>query len=184
MAQLKMDPPWVTRYKEIRELFAPDPDVHVIYDNDERIVTLYVDEGDKAYALEKLLPPVYEFGTGTLTVKIVPANKMENSFVASTPDALFDMAFFNNDAYQYSKTITGIFTNNLTYVVFTKVVVQYANDNLGDIYGNTSTLYEVLARDVFGDTEGVCFCTDKFDPILEDDETNSGDTSSLSIEWP
>ena len=183
MAQLKMDSPWVTRYKEIRELFAPDPDVHVVYDNDERIVTLFVDESDKAYALEKLLPPVYQFGAGTLAVNIVPANK-EESFVTSTPEALFDAAFYNNDAYQYSKTITGVFTNNLTYVVFTKVVVQYANDNLGDIYGNTTTLYEVLARDVFGDTEGVCFCTDKFDPNIEYEDRQDGNVTGLSIEWP
>ena len=29
-----------------------------------------------------------------------------------------------------------------------------------DINGNCSTLYQEIAKDVFGEDEGICFCTD------------------------
>ena len=56
-------------------------------------------------------------------------------------------------------------TNPLHYVVFKNRVVQYWSDNLGDINGNTSTLYENIARDVFGETDNVCFNTDTKDNL-------------------
>ena len=50
--------------------------------------------------------------------------------------------------------------NVLTYVVFTNKVVQFFNDNLNDIYGNVTTLYQEIASDVFDIESGVFFCTD------------------------
>ena len=41
--------------------------------------------------------------------------------------------------------------NSFTYVVFEKEVVQYWNDNLGDINGLRSTLYQDLAKEIFAD---------------------------------
>lgn len=48
------------------------------------------------------------------------------------------------------------------YVVFKNCVVQFFNDNLNDIYGNISTLYQDIAREIFADAEweGVFYCTD------------------------
>ena len=55
--------------------------------------------------------------------------------------------------------------NPITYVVFVNEVVQYFNDDLGDVYGQCSTLYQEIAKDVFGETEGVFFCTDVEEPV-------------------
>ena len=46
------------------------------------------------------------------------------------------------------------------YVIFANKVVQYFNDSLSDAHGVCSTLYQDIARDVFGDDCGVYFCTD------------------------
>jgi hypothetical protein len=43
--------------------------------------------------------------------------------------------------------------------VFEKKVVQFFNDQLDDINGNKSTLYQDIAKDVFEKHEGVYFCT-------------------------
>ena len=50
-----------------------------------------------------------------------------------------------------------------TYVVFKNCVVQFFNDNLNDPHGVLSTLYQDIAREVFGDcgmAGGVAYCTD------------------------
>ena len=48
----------------------------------------------------------------------------------------------------------------MTFIVFEKVVVQWFSDSIGDWYGLTSTLYQDLAKDIFGNIDGVYFCTD------------------------
>ena len=48
----------------------------------------------------------------------------------------------------------------MTFVEFCKYVVQYYNDNLGDLHGNRTTVMEQIAREVFDDVSGVYFCTD------------------------
>ena len=53
-----------------------------------------------------------------------------------------------------------MFAYNTIYVVFKNRVVQFFNDNLNDIYGNISTLYQEIASDVFKEISGVNYCTD------------------------
>ena len=48
----------------------------------------------------------------------------------------------------------------MSFAVFAKEVVQYYNDDLTDINGLKSTLYEDIARDVF-DIDGINYCTSK-----------------------
>lgn len=55
----------------------------------------------------------------------------------------------------------GIFSNPITYIVFKNKVVQFWNDDLSDIYGNRSTLYQDIAKEIFGESSGIFFCTDK-----------------------
>lgn len=75
---------------------------------------------------------------------------------------LFDAAFENNPVYCTAVRIDTIFSNDITYVVFKNKVVQFFNDNLNDLHGNVSTLYQEIAHDVFDMTSlnGVMFCTD------------------------
>ena len=158
MAKIKLAPPWVTFASEAAEMFRHDPEVHVVFDDENYRLTLYVDSGAKADALARLLPDEKKFGNVTLTINVIPAN----GFVDATNETadVFQAAFKGNDAFSFAKCIKGVFANDLTYVVFKNKVVQYFNDDLGDIYGQRSTLYENIARNLFGVVEGVFFCTD------------------------
>ena len=160
MEEFKMAPPWIQYVNALTALLEPDPDIKISYDNDEHIVKLYVEGTDKANALTELLPDEKEFGNVTLKINVVPAN------VATTKGALIEQALDGNPAFVYAETIQGPMSNPMTFVVFDREVVQYYNDNLGDIHGLRSTLYEELAREIFEDHEGVFFCTD----IEEDGE--------------
>ena len=161
MANLKLLSPWVKYVKELEALFLEDPTVHVVYDEDNLIVNVYVDETEKADALNVLLPNILVFGDVNLTIGVIPANKKEKA-CGDPPDnaTLIEHAFKGNGAFAFVQTVKGIFTNNLTYVVFKNKVVQYYTDDLGDIYGLESTVYEDIARDVFVEREGVYYCTD------------------------
>ena len=163
MALLNLSSPWVIFYREVQALFAEDPSVHVVYDEQENHINLYVDKGDKAEALSLLLPDKKMFGDVTVRLSIIPANNGDGLFGDYDKAELFEIAFFDNNAYSFSKTITGVFTNNLTYVVFKKKVVQYFNDDLGDAFGLCSTLYQNIAKDVFKEMDGVYYSTDKDD---------------------
>ena len=170
---LKLAPPWVTFVNEITQMFLQDPEVHIVYDNDKYEVSIYVDNAAKAGALTELLPTEKIYGTVALNIKVIPANGV------SVPSGnLYQIAFKNNGAFSFVKTIRGIFSNDLTYVVFKNKVVQYFNDDLGDIYGQCSTLYQELAKHIFGDREGVFFCTDVEKGVL-----TAGLNSPLG-EWP
>ena len=75
---------------------------------------------------------------------------------------LFEALFGGNSAFAFVYPIDYAFSNRLIYVVFKNCVVQFFNDNLSDLHGNISTLYEDIAADVFEDADipGVFFCTD------------------------
>lgn len=161
MAHLKLAPPWITYVSEVEQMFKYDKQVHVVYDNDELTLKLYVDELNKADALEQLLPEEMVFGNVTLKISIIPANTVR--VTRTDKEGIFEYAFFNNPVLSFIRTVQGVFANNLTYVVFAKRVVQYYNDNLGDIYGQRSTLYETIAKNIFLPQEGVYYCTDARD---------------------
>ncbi len=56
--------------------------------------------------------------------------------------------------------VDGIFSNDISYILFEPKVVQFFNDDLGDLNGLRSTLYQDIAANVFEDAhEGVFFCT-------------------------
>ena len=157
MAIVKLTAPWITYYRELNELFKEDPEVRVIYDDEENEVRLYVDNQEKAEALKELLPVEMDFGNVTLVITVIPSN----SFRKSAKQASIIKAFENNPIVNGIKIVSGIMTNDLVYIIFRKEVVQYFNDDLGDINGLCSTLYQDIAKRVFKEIDGVCFCTDK-----------------------
>lgn len=110
-----------------------------------------------------LLPFEKKFGNVSLDIIIIPSNnnKVEKVDLTTAQD-YFEAAFENNPVFAFTRVIQGIFTNTLTYVVFKNRVVQFFADNLNDIHGNISTLYQELAKDVFNmdNISGVLFCTD------------------------
>ena len=157
MAVLKLSSPWTIFYRELDALFGKDPEVMVIFYEDELEVKLYVTDAAKAEAIAELLPSEKEFGVVTLKITVVPPNgcSIRNGKI----DTL-RAAFSGNPVLSYIRTISGVFSNNLTYVVFRNEVVQYFNDSIGDINGLCSTLYQTIAKDVLGDIDGVYYCTD------------------------
>lgn len=156
MNKLKMASPWVEYYRQIEALFGKDPEITVRFDEETNVIKLLVDNSDKAAALEKLLPAEKTFGNVTVRTVIIPANQEEKSRAA-----LIETAFKGNPVFRFAKTIEGVFSSPISYIVFKHEVVQYPIDNLHDINGNRSTLYETIADEVIGEEEGVCFCTDK-----------------------
>lgn len=172
MAKLKISAPWVTFYNEMEAFFKEDPEVHVVYDEETYAVELYVDNAAKASALEQVLVKEKTFGNITQTVTVIPANSMG----APTKEFLFKNALDRNPALSYIQTVNGIFMNGLTYVVFINKVVQYWNDDIGDVNGLCSTLYQDIAADIFKDRPGVFFCTDV--------PTEGGSLGKPLGEWP
>ena len=161
MAKVKISPPWCTFYRELQALFGQDPDIHIVYDEEAEVVKLYVENSEKADVLSKLLPEKKMFGRVALDIQVVPADgKKRSTELPELIDAsIFDKAFDGNPVYSFAKTYDGIFPFKATYVVFQPDVVQFFNDDISDIHGVKSTLYEDIARDVF-EGVGAYFNTD------------------------
>lgn len=159
MSNLKLSPPWIEFFEEIKALFGQDPQIKVEYDNDNHTIKLYVDGNpDKYEALTKILPETREFGNIVVSISIIPSNSRSAKAGAN----VFETAFQGNPAFKrcvYAKK--GLF-GDLNYVVFKNEVVQYFNDDLSDVNGLRSTLYQDIAKDVFKDTAsfGTYFCTE------------------------
>ena len=153
--RLKLAPPWITYANKLTALFGNDPDIKVVYDNDNVEVKLFVEKPEKAMALSILLPTEKQIGNVTLKVTIIPANDkyLTEDLGSFTNKEIFDMAFDRNPVYAYAKEVIGFYNYILTYVVFKNRVVQFFNDNLNDIHGLISTLYQDIACEVFEDAK-------------------------------
>lgn len=166
MASLKMISPWVKYYREVDAMFKSDPDVHVVYDEDENLLKIHVNVPSKAEAIEKLMPMEKTFGDVTLKISVIPCNKTDRKIFNCSEDdpryysKLFSWAFGGNQAFCDVVPIEGVFGFYAAYVIFAKDVVQYYSDNIGDYFGLTSTLYQNIALDIFRELPGVFYCTD------------------------
>jgi len=158
--EIKVVSPWVNYYREIESMFKKDSDVTVVYKGnvDPYTLKIYVCGQDKYDALSQLIPAEKSFGNITLHIDIIPDNKLKMSKVD-----LFRRAFSGNpvvtDIITVGQEAIGS-TNDFNYIVFEKEVVQYHDDSLGDPHGNRSTLYQELAKDIFGEHDGIYFCTE------------------------
>ena len=148
--------PWAIYYRQLEALFMKDPQVKVIFDADIPEVQIRVEGEEKAEAISKLLPITKDFGAVTLNIKVIPANMLEESRIA-----LFQKAFEGNEGFSRIEIVDNEFLSNpINFVVFKKEVVQYFNDDIGDLHGVCSTLYQDIAKDIFGQAEGIFFCTE------------------------
>lgn len=167
MAMLKLSAPWMIHYRKLNALFADDEYVHVVFDENHLNINLYVDNHVKASALDELLRKELHFGDQTLTVTVITSNAEKRKTVwelnaesDNYTESLFDHAFAHNPAFSFAREIPPSIGFGACYVVFKKKVVQYFNDNLSDINGVCSTLYQDIAKDVLKDIPGVFYCTD------------------------
>ena len=159
--QVQVSPPWITLYKMVSKLFERDSEVEVEYNENTYAINLYVKNQRKADALLKLLPMSKEYGNITVSINVIPANQEEESRIE-----LFQEAFSGNGAVSCFYTECGP-TQDINYVAFDPVVVQFFNDQLDDANGLKSTLYADIAKEVFGMQDGIFFCTDAADISLE-----------------
>lgn len=167
MARLNLSSPWVLFYHEVEAFFKGDSDVCVIFDDEKMELRLYVSMVDKAEAIAELMPESKTYGSTELKIVVVPPNENKyNSYISrsmtllkNNPMMLFNVALAGNNAFDYVKEVSGVFSNPLYYVVFRKEVVQYFTDDLGDINGVRSTLYQEIAKDIFKSFDNVYYCT-------------------------
>jgi hypothetical protein len=157
---MKLAAPWITFYNEVKALFEEDPEVKVTFDEEKYELALYVENVRKADALTQLIPEEKTFGNVKVKIKVVPADD------AQTKLDLIQEAFYGNPALSYIWSAKTPFGDEFDYVVFENKVVQFYNDNIRDVNGNKSTLYEDIARDVFGEDANLCFCTEAKDRNL------------------
>lgn len=164
MAKLNLASPWVLYYREVSAMFERDSEVHVLLDEDNYILKIYVEDSLKADAIAYLMPEERVFGNISLKIEVIPANKLNgrkrtlNEYEFKGFQDVFEAAFYKNPAFVFADEVY-LQTNMLCYVVFNKIVVQYFSDDLGSCFGLTSTLYEDLARDIFKPLDGVYYCT-------------------------
>lgn len=156
-----LSPPWVTLYHMISKFFEYDSEVKVEQDEETYAINLYVEDQRKADALTKLLPASKEYGNITVAINVIPANVEEPSKIL-----LFQDAFEGNEAISCFYTGCGP-CKNINYIAFDPIVVQFFNDQLDDINGLKTTLYADIAKEVFGQQDGIYFCTDPVDESLE-----------------
>lgn len=155
---LKLSSPWQIYYHQINALFEQDPEVKVVFNDEEYELKLFVENPIKADAIAKLLPVEQSFGNVTIKVMVIPANK------GSLGD-VFRAAFNGNPALSYVADVDTPLTGKLACVVFQNRVVQYFADNMLDVHGVISTLYQDIAKEVLIPDGAVSYCTD----IIEDE---------------
>lgn len=156
MKNLNLSTPWAILYHEIDAMFKKDPGVRVSFNSNIPEIRLYVEDTEKADALLKLLPNKKQFGNVTVNIVVCPANAVEESKIA-----LLEKAFKGNEAFSRIQVVKEDFmTNPISYVLFKKEVVQYFTDDIGDAHGICSTLYQNIADELFGQSEGIHYCTE------------------------
>ena len=164
MAKLNLASPWVLYYRGTSAMFEHDSEVHVLLDEDNYILKIYVDDPLKADAIAYLMPEERVFGNISLKIEVIPANKLNgrkralSEYEFKAFQDVFEAAFYKNPAFVFAEEVY-LQTNMLCYVVFNKTVVQYFSDDLGSCFGLSSTIYEQLARDIFKPLDGVYYCT-------------------------
>lgn len=160
MATLNLASPWIKLYHEIEALFREDPLVNVVLDEENYIVKIYAEEAKKSAALKRLLECERIYGNITVKVIVYPSNESLAEGFSNMID-VFASAFENNPILSFVQGGYLPIIKDDIYVVFRNEVVQYFNDDLGDINGNCSTLAQEIAKNIFVIPEGakVHFCT-------------------------
>lgn len=162
-ARLKFAPPWVTFANKVKAMFGDDPDNTVVYENAVPKVIVVVNSAEKAAAIAALLPTEQKIGNVTLYIEVTTSDGSPIGEAPKESAELFETAFKNNPAFSFTRCVDYAFiTNEITYVVFANRVVQFFNDNLNDNFGNISTLYQEIAKEIFDPevTNGVFYSTD------------------------
>lgn len=158
---LRLSSPWIEYYKELKELFGRDPEISITFDETNYIIALHVDNTDKAEALQKLLPATVEFGNVTLNINVVPINHNSDDITR-----VYELAFKDNPVFDYTKVAGLPAGGAIKYAVFAKEVVQYYCDDISDVDGKRTTLYQHIADDILTKhADEIRHCTSQAAPL-------------------
>lgn len=151
--QIKLNAPWVTMYRMISALFSEDPEISVEYNEASNEVRLHVRNRKKAAALQKILPSQKVYGNTVLKIVVNPIDEDDETLLET-----YAAAFENNPVFSCVYAEGGQMPRD--FVIFKDRTVQFYNDNLGDPYGNQTTLCQNIANDIFENRDGILFCTE------------------------
>jgi len=162
MYKLAIEAPWETWSKKLKAMFDDDPEITVsdVFQSDNGMDTDYsvaiqCVNHSKFIALDRLLPRIKEFGNVTLGIDIYDEENVEVNTLE-----LFDTLFAGNPIFDGCKQKTDATGTDWNYVMFKPKVIQFFDDDLGDLNGLWSGIAEDIARDVFSENgRGVFFCT-------------------------
>lgn len=152
----QLSAPWETYYKKLQALLGEDPEISLKFDKAAGVIEIYVDNAKKADALDRLLIARKVFGNVKISITVIPSNKVYHGEY----EDLYDCAFDGNPVFvgtQYASLPEG---GDLSYVIWSREVAQFFNDNLADYQGNQTMLYEQIARDVLKYEPAVYHCTE------------------------
>lgn len=169
----KLSAPWLTYFHKLEALFGKDPQIELEFE--DYVITIYVYNEEKADALIKLLPVQKVFGNIVVDIDVVPSGENINSDIE-----LFKKAFKGNPVVDYVTSTDGAFKAD--YIVFKNEVVQFFNDQLDDPFGNISTLYQDIAKEVFEGTTSVHFCTNLPEKSTVETAVDYSDIASSDME--
>ena len=158
-----ISPPWETYYKELTALFIQDPYIQMDCtksDDGNPTIHFYVYKRNKADALKRILPKMRQFGTVVVTIEVICVEDL-----GTDTEALFETAFKDNPVYSHIEQ-----DGDFIHLVFKPKIAQYFNDNMRDVNGFTSILYQDIALEVFKDFPGVFFSTDRLRDANDDIE--------------
>lgn len=156
---VNLSSPWMLYYRRVAQLFAEDPHVKVTFNNDTYELKLVVSGQRKAKAIAQILPKTRKFGNVEVQTRVLCEEDKDSDSARVLRDA-----FEDNDAVSRIETFWDICGDPINYVVFEPWVVQYFSDNIGDLDGVTSTIYEEIAKDLFSETvKGTFFCTERME---------------------
>ena len=109
--RMKLSPPWCTHVSMLNAMFDEDKDITIKYDNDQYTVKIYVNDADKAFALNKIINTWKEYGNIVLRVIVVPPNyeKIKKETESYDTQSLYEVAFKGNPAFSFARTVQGLF---------------------------------------------------------------------------
>lgn len=156
MENIKLSAPWYTYLHELEAMFEDDPDIIIHYDDEDKKISVFCSKLTKATALEKILKHEQVLGNVTLKIDVIFPN--EEGDISD----VFNDAFRDNPSLSFATSIDSPLGTH-RYVVFAKKVVQFYNDQMDDIYGNKSMLFQDIAKDIFNPGLAVNYCTERSD---------------------
>lgn len=152
-ANVGLQAPWVTLWWLVRTMFKYDPAIKVedinYGDNGQYSADIIVKDEEKAAALNDVLSKVNEIGNITFTFNIFAnMNKQgDSNGVVELED--YKKLFAKNPVVFDFLDLTDSFGNKHQFVVFTREVASFYNDDATNPWGLWNGLYEDIASKIF-----------------------------------